>query len=218
MTPTHTPAPVVPFGEYAGDLLETSARALTASAELYAELIASQARVTTAVVEAALGFGREAATTGTEVAERTEQAATRVARGTARSAQRATRTTARATRKAVKETKAAVAAPVEPPFAGYGELTAEEIVAKLPEQPQPTLAKVAAWERAHDARTTVLERVAALSGPEPAPGYDALTADEAQRLVTSGDAALAAAVRDYERRHKARASVLETATRHADAA
>ena len=53
-------------------------------------------------------------------------------------------------------------------------------------------------------------------GPEPAPGYDGLTADDAQKLVAGGDAALAAAVRDYERRHKARASVLEVAARHAE--
>jgi N-acetylmuramic acid 6-phosphate (MurNAc-6-P) etherase len=75
---------------------------------------------------------------------------------------------------------------------------------------------VAAYEQAHDKRTTVLERVAALTGPEPAPGYDELTADEVQKLLTGGDAALATAVRDYERRHKSRASVLEAAARNAD--
>jgi hypothetical protein len=63
----------------------------------------------------------------------------------------------------------------------------------------------------------VLDRVAALSGPEPVPGYDELTADEAQKLVTGGDAELAAAVRDYERRHKGRASVIDAAVRNADA-
>jgi hypothetical protein len=37
-----------------------------------------------------------------------------------------------------------------------------------------------------------------------------------QKLLTGGDAALATAVRDYERRHKSRASVLEAAARNAD--
>jgi hypothetical protein len=89
-------------------------------------------------------------------------------------------------------------------------------VAKLPEQSQATLALVAAYEKANDNRSTVLERVTALSGPEPAQGYDELNADEAQKLVTGGDAALAATVRDYERRHKNRASVVEAAARNAD--
>ena len=96
-------------------------------------------------------------------------------------------------------------------------MTAEQIVAKLPEQPQTVLAKIATYEQAKDKRATVLQRIAALTGPEPAPGYDALTADDAQKLVTNGSATLAAAVRDYERRHKDRASVIETAVRHADA-
>jgi DNA-binding NarL/FixJ family response regulator len=107
-----------------------------------------------------------------------------------------------------------------PDIAGFAvaeRLTAEQIVAKLPEQPQTVLARIATYEQAKDKRATVLQRIAALTGPEPAPGYDALTADEAQKLVTNGSATLAAAVRDYERRHKDRASVIETAVRHADA-
>jgi hypothetical protein len=59
--------------------------------------------------------------------------------------------------------------------------------------------------------------VTALTGPEPAPGYDELSADDAQKLLTGGDAALAAAVRDYERRHKGRTSVIDAAVRNADA-
>jgi hypothetical protein len=217
--PTTFETPFAPFSE----LLETSTRIVSASAELYSEVLRTQAQAAQELIAAYSGLGGEAVRTSAQTTERAEEAVAEVARGTGRAAQRATRRTATATRTAARRTRRAAATPakaakaaVEAPITGYDDLTAEEIVAKLPEQPQTTLAQVAAYEQANAKRATVLERVAALSGPEPAPGYDGLTADEAQKLVTGGDAALAAAVRDYERRHKSRASVLEAAARNAD--
>jgi hypothetical protein len=219
--PTAFDTPLVPFAgpfaDFPTQWLEASTRALSASAELYTQVLQSQADATRELIEAYAGVGDRAVRTGAETTERAEEAATRVARGTGRAAQRATRRATTATRRAAKQVRAAKPAPapaVEAPIAGYDDLTADEIVAKLPEQPQVALAQVAAYEQAHDKRSTVLERVAALTGPEPAPGYDELTADEVQKLLTGGDAALATAVRDYERRHKSRASVLEAAARN----
>jgi len=227
--PTAFDTPVLPFTGAFADLptqwIEASTRALTASAELYTQTLQLQADATRELIETYAGLGATAVRTGAQTTERAEEATAEVARETGRAAQRATRRTATATRKAVKRAKPAAnaakaatpAAAVEAPIAGYDDLNAEELVAKLPEQSQATLAQVAAYERAHDKRSTVLERVAALTGPEPAPGYDELTADDVQKLLTGGDAELATAVRDYERRHKARASVLEAAARNADA-
>ena len=226
--PTAFDTPAVPFAGPLADLpaqfLEASTAALTASADLYTELLRSQADATAGLLEAYLAVGRQAAGTGQETVEVAEETATKVTRGTARATARATKRTATATRKAARRTakapasaaKAATAA-VEAPIAGYDDLTADELVAKLPELSQVQLAQVAAYEQAHAARSTVLERVSALTGPEPAPGYDELTADEAQKLISGGDAELAAAVRDYERRHKARTSVIDAAVRNADA-
>jgi hypothetical protein len=214
-------------------LLETSTRLVSASAELYSEVLRTQAEAARELIAAYSGLGGEAVRTSAQTTERAEEAVAEVARGTGRAAERATRRTATATRRAAKRAKPAVKAAtqaatgtaataatakaaVQAPITGYDDLTAEEIVAKLPEQPQTTLAQVAAYEQANAKRTTVLERVAALTGPEPAPGYDELTADEAQKLLTGGDAALATAVRDYERRHKSRASVLEAAARNTE--
>jgi hypothetical protein len=201
-----------PFTALPTQWLEASTRALSASAELYTETLKLQADTTRALIETYAGLGAQ---TTEQAGETTRQ----VTRETGRATERATRRTATATRRAVKRAKPATAAAkaaVEAPITGYDDLTADELVAKLPEQSQATLVQVAAYEQAHDKRSTVLERVAALTGPEPAPGYDELTADEAQKLLTSGDAALASAVRDYERRHKARASVLEAAARNAN--
>jgi len=217
-----TTRPDTTLAPFAG-LLETSTRIVSASAELYTEVLRTQADAARELIEAYSNLGGQAVTTGAQTTERAEETVAEVARGTGRAAQRATRRTATATRRAAKRAKPAArtaakaaTAAAEAPIAGYDDLTAEEIVAKLPEQPQTALAQVAAYEQANAKRATVLERVAALTGPEPAPGYDALTADEAQKLVNGGDAALAAAVRDYERRHKGRAGVLEAAGRHAD--
>jgi hypothetical protein len=206
-----------PFADLPTQFLEASTRAMSASAELYTQVLRSQADATRELIEAYTGLGAQTLRTGAEATERAEQATTQVARGTGRAAQRATRRTTGATRTAARQVKPAAApVAVEAPIAGYDDLTAEEIVAKLPEQSQAILVQVAAYEQAHDKRTTVLERVAALTGREPAPGYDELTADDVQKLLTGGDAALATAVRDYERRHKSRASVLEAAARNVD--
>src|SRR3954463_5020037 len=211
-----------PFTPFAG-LLGTSTRIVSASAVLYTEVLRTQAQAAQELIATYGGLGGEAVRTTAQTTERAEEAVAEVARGTGQAASRATRRTATATRSAARRTRRAAATPakaakaaVEAPITGYDELTAEQIVAKLPEQPQTTLAQVAAYEQANAKRATVLERVAALTGPEPAPGYDELTADEAQKLLTGGDAALASAVRDYERRHKSRASVLEAATRNAE--
>ena len=226
--------PVLPFADPFAALetqIEASTRAINASAELYTHVLNTQAAATRAFLEAYSGLGAQAAQaaqigsartaeTTERAAETTERAAETAAR-TTRSAARATsRATKRTTRRAAKPAaRAAAAAPTAPaaPISGYDDLTAEQIVAKLPEQPQTVLARIATYEQANDKRATVLQRIAALTGPEPAPGYDALTADEAQKLVANGSPTLAASVRDYERRHKDRASVIETAVRHADA-
>ena len=227
--PTAFDTPAVPFAGPLANLpaqfLEASTTALSASADLYTELVRSQADATAGLLDAYLAVGRQAAGTGQETVEVAEETATKVTRGTARATARATKRTATATRKAAGAARRTAKAPakaaqaaVEAPIAGYDDLTADELVAKLPELSQVQLAQVAAYEQANAARSTVLERVSALTGPEPAPGYDELTADEAQKLVTGGDAELAAAVRDYERRHKARTSVVDAAVRNADAA
>ncbi len=213
-----------PVAPYAEQVLEASTRAINATAELYTEVLSTQAEATRALLDLYGGLGSAAITTATETAGRTEETAARATASAARTTRRTTRRAAQTTRRAASTTRRAAAQstrraakPAAPPITGYDDLTADEIVAKLPEQPQTALVAIAAYEQATAKRATVLQRVAALSGPEPAPGYDELNADDAQKLVTGGSAELAAAVRDYERRHKDRASVIEAATRHADA-
>ncbi len=141
----------------------------------------------------------------------------RTARRTTK-AGKASRPTATKTRRAATRRAPAAAAkqrtPSAPaPIAGYGDLTADEINAKLRDLSQGDLATVIAYEKAHDARATVLERAKTLQETEPSPGYDALTADEAIKLLTGANAEVAEQVGAYERRHKNRSTVLEAAKR-----
>jgi ferritin-like metal-binding protein YciE len=111
------------------------------------------------------------------------------------------------------EIKGAVASAEDLPIARYDALNAEEIVGKLSELSQIDLAKVDAYERKNDNRSTVLSRIDALRGDEPWPGYDELNASEVRTALAEADDERARAVRSYERSHKNRAGVLKAAER-----
>jgi ferritin-like metal-binding protein YciE len=166
-----------------------------------------------------------AETGAAEAARETATAATRVARsataGAKRPARQARRSPAGPARQARRSPAAAQAAPRRegtaastdaPPIARYDDLTVEEIGGKLAELSQTELAKVDAYERKHDNRSTVLTRIGALKGDEPWPGYDELTVEEIVAAVGDDDQR-ASAVRSYERAHKNRAGVLTAVDR-----
>ena len=83
--------------------------------------------------------------------------------------------------------KGAVASEGDLAIARYDSLTADEIVGKLAELSQIDLAKIDAYERKNQDRTTVLSRVTTLRGNEPWAGYDELTAAEVQAVLSEGD-------------------------------
>ena len=113
------------------------------------------------------------------------------------------------------QVKGSVASQEDLAIARYDALTAEEIVGRLTGLSQVDLAKVAAYERRHQSRSTILARVDTLQGDEPWPGYDELTADEVRAVLSEGDDDRAREVRAYERAHKNRAGVLKAAEREA---
>ena len=127
--------------------------------------------------------------------------------------------TARQTRKvpgvarAEGELKGAVASEGDLAIARYDTLTADEIVAKLADLSQIDLAKIDAYERRHQDRSTILSRIDTLRGDEPWPGYDELTAAEVQAVLSEGDDDRIQQVRTYERAHKNRAGVMKAAER-----
>jgi ferritin-like metal-binding protein YciE len=149
----------------------------------------------------------------------TETGAADAARATARTATAKAKRTARQARKVPGvarvegELKGAVASADDLAIARYDALTAEEIASKLTELSQIDLAKVDAYERKHENRTTILSRITSLRGNEPWPGYDELNVDAIRSELADADNDRVASVRSYERAHKNRAGVLSVAER-----
>jgi hypothetical protein len=149
-------------------------------------------------------------------------AAREAGKATASAARKTTAATKRNARKARKvpgvaraegQVKGAVAGEEDLAIAEYDRLTADEITTKLPNLSQIDLAKIDAYERKNQNRTTVLSRITSLRGDEPWPGYDELTASEVQAVLSEGDEERVEQVRAYERSHKKRAGVLKAAER-----
>jgi len=68
-----------------------------------------------------------------------------------------------------------------------------------------------AYERKREHRTTILDKIAKLTGEEPWSGYDEAGVEAIARALTDTDANTARQVRTYEREHKDRAGVIEAA-------
>lgn len=107
--------------------------------------------------------------------------------------------------------KGAVATKDDLPIPRYEDLTADEIVSRLPKLSQIDLAKVDAYERRTEDRSTITARISTLQGSEPWPGYDELTAAEVTKALGTAGKARVTSVLSYERAHKARAGVLKKA-------
>jgi hypothetical protein len=95
----------------------------------------------------------------------------------------------------------------------YDSLSADEVQDKLSGLSQVDLAKVDAYERKNQNRSTVTSRIDSLRGEEPWPGYDELGVEEVRAVISEGDEQRIKNVRDYERKHKARAGVIEATER-----
>jgi hypothetical protein len=108
------------------------------------------------------------------------------------------------------ELAAVAAAPEELPIAEYQDLTAAQVVERLPALTQAQLATVQGFETAHANRSRVLTKIQSLSEDEPWPDYDMMTVKEIRNRLSSASPAVARTARDYERRHRNRTEVLGT--------
>jgi len=154
----------------------------------------------------------------------TRTGAADAARGARRSAEKTTRKGAAKTRSGARQArkvpgvaraegrvKGAVASEPDLPIRDYDKLAASDIHDRLPGLSQVDLAKVEAYERRSENRTTILGRIATLKAAEPWPGYDELTVEEVRSTLVPANEERARTVRSYERDHKNREGVLEAA-------
>ena len=143
----------------------------------------------------------------------------KTAKRTARQGAGQARRTARQARKvpgvarAEGTAKGAVASEADLAIANYDSLSADDVQAKLTELSQVDLAKVNAYERKNQNRSTITSRIDSLQGDEPWAGYDELSVDEIRAVLTEGDETRIKAARSYERKHKNRAGVLQVTER-----
>ena len=98
-------------------------------------------------------------------------------------------------------------------IANYDSLSVDDVQAKLTELSQVDLAKVNAYERKNQNRSTITSRIDSLQGDEPWAGYDELCVDEIRAVLSEGDETRIKAARSYERKHKNRAGVLQVTER-----
>jgi ferritin-like metal-binding protein YciE len=109
--------------------------------------------------------------------------------------------------------KGAVASESDLAIPRYDSLSADEVQDKLTELSQIDLAKVNAYERKNQNRSTITSRIDSLQGDEPWPGYDELAVEEVRSVLSEADDTRIKAVRTYERKHKNRAGVLQATER-----
>lgn len=99
------------------------------------------------------------------------------------------------------------------PFAGYDRLDARKVIDALSDRSQTELEAVEAYERSHKSRVPVLDKLRYMRGPEPLPGYDALSVEEIVSALERADSASIQKVRGYERKFANRPAVVEAVVR-----
>jgi hypothetical protein len=99
------------------------------------------------------------------------------------------------------------------PFAGYDRLDARQAVDALSDHSQIELEAVESFERSHQNRAPVLDKLRYMRGSEPLPRYDELSAEEIVTALEGSDLATIKKVRGYERKFANRPDVLEQAAR-----
>jgi hypothetical protein len=97
------------------------------------------------------------------------------------------------------------------PIADYDKQTADDIAGRLKGFTQRELRMIDAYERKHENRATITDRIAKLTGEEPWSGYDELSVEAVGRELYTRDTETAERVRRYERDHKNRAGVIDAA-------
>ena len=116
-------------------------------------------------------------------------------------------------RESVPRHERRVTSPDDLPIADYDDKTADEIVDRLRDLSQEDLQKIEAYESKNANRSTILKRVETLRTQEPWPGYDSLTVAEIKQRLTGAPEARLQKVREYERSHKNRTSVIDLTDR-----
>jgi len=97
------------------------------------------------------------------------------------------------------------------PLKDYDKQTAADITAKLKGFSQRELRMIDAYERKHENRATITDKIAKLTGEQPWSGYDEQSVEAITTTLNDADSQTAQTVKSYERERKARTGVLQAA-------
>src|SRR3954453_8745023 len=96
----------------------------------------------------------------------------------------------------------------QPMIQGYDDLQVRPLFAQLRLQSQVELTRIDGYERAHQARPPVLDKLRYLRVEEPIDGYDGLDSDQILAALAGADTTKLGAVRGYEVKLRDREDVL----------
>lgn len=99
------------------------------------------------------------------------------------------------------------------PFAGYDRLGVRQLLDSFSTHTQVELEAIEKYERSHEDRKAVLDKLRYMRGAEPVSGYDTLEAAEIVTMLEQTDLPTIKRVRNYERKFRNRADVLDEAVR-----
>lgn len=95
------------------------------------------------------------------------------------------------------------------PIEGYDGLPFHDLFVELREHSQVELTQIEAYERAHQDRRPVIDKLRYLRGREPAEGYDAMAPEEILAAFADADIPTLHEARGYEQKLRNRPDVLE---------
>jgi hypothetical protein len=95
------------------------------------------------------------------------------------------------------------------PIADYDGLDPRELTSSLHQRSQVELTSIEDYERAHQGRAAVLDKLRYLRENEPMPGYDTFSTEQVVDELQSADLPVVKDVREYERRHQDRRLILD---------
>jgi hypothetical protein len=107
-----------------------------------------------------------------------------------------------------KEGKMATTATPDLGIEGYDGLDVHRLVPQLRHRSQVELAEIDRYERSHQERKPVLDKLRYLRNEEPIAGYDGMTTGEVVAALSGADVKTLDAVRDYEMKLRIRGEVL----------
>jgi len=99
------------------------------------------------------------------------------------------------------------------PFAGYDRLDRREVLDNLHSHSQVELEAVESYERSHQQREPVLDKLRFMRQSEPLAGYDALSVDDIVAAIEDADLPKIKKVRGYERKFANRPGLLDEVDR-----